>query len=329
MRSSPLTLLLAPALLAGCAQHSGPLALRAPAAHATPANAAVRVPLPLSLDGVHFDQMTRTQAVEALGKLGFTPMRVEPRYDCDIFRAPASLAGASRLTACWVRMHDGARWAEAWLTFPVVRHGRVRTLHFGEMLHVLAKKFGDRGSFWLHQPGALRATWRPYSGRGLVRLTQGFPEPVMRLRIADVRALRALLKSAARQTAARQRAADPLVAHPAPAPTTRASAARRAAPLAITPPRPAAGFPRPAAFYPHVAQRLGEEGTVRVRVCVGPRGHVRSESVSRSSDSRVLDRAALRFARATSGHWLPAKRGEEAIADCTTLPVRFSLIGGF
>lgn len=324
-------------LLAGCAQHSGPLSLRAPAEHATPAKAAVRVPLTLSIDGVHFDQAPRPQAVDALEKQGFEPLRVDPHYDCDTFRAPASLPGASRLTACWVRMHDIARWAEAWLTFPPVLHVRtrhhgellhVRTLRFGALLHVLAQKFGDRGSFWLHSPGPLRATWRPYRGRGLVRLTQGFPEPVMRLRIADVHALRALLKSAARQTAARQRADNPLVSHPTPA-KPAALAPRPAAPVAINPPRPGAGFPRAVNFYPSAARRLGEEGTVRVRVCIGPRGRVRSESVARSSDARVLDQAALRYARATSGHWHPAMRGGQPIVDCTTRPVRFSLMGGF
>ncbi len=328
MRSSPLTVLLAPALLAGCAQHSGPLSLRAPAAHATPAKAAVRVPLPLSLDGVHFDQMTRTQAVDALGKQGFEPLRVDPHYDCDVFRAPASLAGASRLTACWVRMHDGARWAEAWLTFPVTLHGRVRTLHFGELLRVLAQKLGSRGSFWLHTPGRLRATWRPYGGRGLVRLTQGFPEPVMRLKVADVRAQGALLKSAARQTAARQRAADPLVSHPSPA-NPAALLPRPAAPVVVTPPQPGAGFPRAVNFYPTAARRLGEQGTVNVRVCVSARGRVRSASIARSSGSHALDQAAVRYASATSGHWQPATRGGQAVGGCTTLPAQFRLLGGF
>ncbi len=314
-------------LLAGCAQHIGPLTPHTPAP--ARAKAAARVPLTLSLDGVRFDQMTRPQAVDALEQQGFEPVRVAPHYDCDIFRAPATLPGASRLSACWVRRNGASLWAEAWLTFPPVLHGRVRTLRFGALLHVLARRFGTRGSFWLHQPGALRATWRPDSGRGLVRLTQGFPRPVMHLKIADARELRALLASVRRQDAARRNADDPLVSHPTPAPTSRAPVpVAPTAPAAVTPPRPGAGFPVPAAFYPQAAQRLGEEGTASLRICVNRLGQVTSASVARSSGSHMLDQAALRFARATSGHWRAAELGGRAAAGCTTLPVRFSVLGG-
>ena len=84
-----------------------------------------------------------------------------------------------------------------------------------------------------------------------------------------------------------------------------------------------------AEFYPSSAQRLGEEGTAIGQVCIGTHGHVRSASIIRSSGSATLDHAALRYARATSGHWRPATRNGQAIADCKTLRVRLSPLGGF
>lgn len=88
------------------------------------------------------------------------------------------------------------------------------------------------------------------------------------------------------------------------------------------------GWPPVSAYYPQAAQRLGVEGTASVRVCVNPSGRVSSASIAQSSGSPLLDRAALRYARATSGHWVPAERGGRAAAGCTTLPVRFSVLGG-
>jgi protein TonB len=102
--------------------------------------------------------------------------------------------------------------------------------------------------------------------------------------------------------------------------------ARRPHPPEYTPPRLAAARPAVASYYPTAAQRLGVEGTAVVRVCVGPHGHVTAASISRSSGSAALDRAAVRYARATSGHWRPATRAGHAVNGCTSLPVRFSML---
>jgi protein TonB len=101
------------------------------------------------------------------------------------------------------------------------------------------------------------------------------------------------------------------------------------APPAYTPPQLATSRPAVAAYYPPAALRIGTEGTAIVRICVGPSGRVTSVSLARSSGSPLLDGAALRYARATSGHWHPASRDGRPISACTRLPVRFSPLGGF
>lgn len=103
------------------------------------------------------------------------------------------------------------------------------------------------------------------------------------------------------------------------------ASARPAAP-AYTPPRPGADWPAASAYYPAAALRLGIEGTALVRVCIGPHGHVLSASISRSSGSPILDRAAVGYAHATSGHWRPATRGGKQVSACARLPVQFSML---
>lgn len=104
---------------------------------------------------------------------------------------------------------------------------------------------------------------------------------------------------------------------------------RKQSVLIYVPPHLSSSSLPAAEFYPSSAQRLGEEGTAIVRVCIGRHGYVRSASIIRSSGSATLDHAALRYARATSGHWRPATRNGQAIADCKTLRVRLSPLGGF
>lgn len=85
-------------------------------------------------------------------------------------------------------------------------------------------------------------------------------------------------------------------------------------------------FPATQAFYPQASQRLGEEGTAIVEICVGPNGRLsRNPRIVRSSGSPRLDRAALRYARATSGHWTPEKRNGVPINFCGQLPIKFQL----
>lgn len=85
-------------------------------------------------------------------------------------------------------------------------------------------------------------------------------------------------------------------------------------------------FPSTQEFYPQASQRLGEEGTAVVKICVGPNGRLSSEpKIVRSSHSPRLDRAAIRYAKATSGHWTPEKRDGKPINFCGELPIKFQL----
>ncbi len=85
-------------------------------------------------------------------------------------------------------------------------------------------------------------------------------------------------------------------------------------------------FPATQDFYPSASQRLGEEGTAVVDICVGPNGRLsREPNIVKSSGSPRLDRAALRYARATSGHWTPEKRNGVPINFCGQLPIKFQL----
>lgn len=98
------------------------------------------------------------------------------------------------------------------------------------------------------------------------------------------------------------------------------------APAHYTPLSPGHDFPASQGYYPQSSQRLGEQGTAIVQVCIGPNGRLsRAPHIVRSSGSPRLDRAALRYARATSGHWVPRKRNGRPINSCGNLPVKFQL----
>ena len=79
----------------------------------------------------------------------------------------------------------------------------------------------------------------------------------------------------------------------------------------------------PAPRYPLASRRLGEEGTVVLRVRVSADGAVSQLDVGSSSGSARLDRAAL----ATVANWRfePARRGHVAIAAAVEVPIIFRL----
>ena len=87
------------------------------------------------------------------------------------------------------------------------------------------------------------------------------------------------------------------------------------------------GFPNSADFYPPASQRLSEEGTAQVHVCVGPDGHLvePAPTLAKSSGHTRLDDAALRLAKAASGKYKAATEDGKAISACTTYGVRFQL----
>lgn len=140
-------------------------------------------------------------------------------------------------------------------------------------------------------------------------------------------------------------AAQPLpVAPPAPAPAPVAVAAAPAVPAVIARPEPVAvpvaappappeplvearfdadylANPRPP--YPMASRRLGEAGTVHLRVQVGPEGQALRVELKASSGFPRLDQSALD----TVARWrfVPARRGATPVASWVVVPIVFSL----
>jgi protein TonB len=108
-------------------------------------------------------------------------------------------------------------------------------------------------------------------------------------------------------------------------------AAAPPAPTRVTPLRAIAnGFPPTDDYYPDASRRLGEQGTALVKLCIGAGGRVVGDpSIQRSSGSSRLDQAAIRYARATSGHFEPETRNGQAVTVCTALPIKFQLTDSF
>jgi protein TonB len=89
-------------------------------------------------------------------------------------------------------------------------------------------------------------------------------------------------------------------------------------------------FPSTDQYYPDASRRLGEQGTALVKLCIGAGGRVVGDpSVERSSGSSRLDEAAVRYAKATSGHFNPATRDGVAFTQCVSLPIKFQLTDSF
>jgi TonB family protein len=89
---------------------------------------------------------------------------------------------------------------------------------------------------------------------------------------------------------------------------------------------PGAGFPETAEFYPSPSIRAGEEGISTVQVCVDSRGRLTSvPTTARSSGSARLDDAAIKLARAGSGHYRPTTEDGQPVNSCYPLGVRFQL----
>jgi TonB family protein len=87
-----------------------------------------------------------------------------------------------------------------------------------------------------------------------------------------------------------------------------------------------AGFPETADFYPSPSIRLGEEGMSIVQVCVDRRGRLTSEpSTVKGSGSARLDEAALKLARAGSGHYRATTEDGQPVNSCYPFGIRFQL----
>src|SRR5512146_624889 len=103
------------------------------------------------------------------------------------------------------------------------------------------------------------------------------------------------------------------------------------APAHVTPLRAIArDFPSTDEYYPDASRRLGEQGTALVKLCIGAGGRlVGQPSIEKSSGSSRLDQAALRYAKATSGHFQPETRNGQPVTVCTALPIKFQLTDSF
>ena len=77
--------------------------------------------------------------------------------------------------------------------------------------------------------------------------------------------------------------------------------------------------------YPAQSIRLGEEGLVRISACVQPDGRLSGVELATSSGFQLLDDAAVRHLRKPFIRMKPAKRAGQAVASCTTIPIRFDI----
>jgi len=89
---------------------------------------------------------------------------------------------------------------------------------------------------------------------------------------------------------------------------------------------PGAGFPETAEFYPSHSIRLAEEGISTVQVCVDRRGRLTTEPTTvKGSGIERLDEAALKLARAGSGHYRATAEDGQPVNSCYAFGVRFQL----
>lgn len=89
---------------------------------------------------------------------------------------------------------------------------------------------------------------------------------------------------------------------------------------------PGVGFPNPDDFYPQASIRQRERGLALVNVCVDGSGRLIAQPrIDQSSGSGRLDEAALKLARAGSGHYQPTTEDGRAVSACYPLRVRFQL----
>jgi protein TonB len=79
----------------------------------------------------------------------------------------------------------------------------------------------------------------------------------------------------------------------------------------------------PPPAYPRLAKRRGEQGTVVLSVHVSAQGQAQTIQLKRSSGSPRLDSAAETAVR--NWRFVPAKRGDTAIAEWVIVPIQFTL----
>ena len=86
------------------------------------------------------------------------------------------------------------------------------------------------------------------------------------------------------------------------------------------------GFPHPDEYYPDVAIRQEEQGAATLRVCVDAAGRLTSDPETlQTSGSDRLDTAAIRLAKAGSGHYRPSTDDGRPVNSCYPIKIRFQL----
>ncbi len=104
-----------------------------------------------------------------------------------------------------------------------------------------------------------------------------------------------------------------------PTPTDAAAKPAPSAPPAFG----AAYLHNPVPEYPPLARRMGEEGTVELRVMVSASGHVDTIRVERSSGYATLDKAAKKAVQQWT--FTPGQAAGKSVPGWVIVPIRFSL----
>ena len=89
---------------------------------------------------------------------------------------------------------------------------------------------------------------------------------------------------------------------------------------------PGTGFPSTNDFYPSTSIYREEEGAATVEACVDGKGRLTSDpKIIESTRSPRLDEAALKIAKAGSGHYRATTEDGQPVDSCYAFRIRFSL----
>jgi TonB family protein len=89
---------------------------------------------------------------------------------------------------------------------------------------------------------------------------------------------------------------------------------------------PGRNFPTTEDYYPTASRRLSETGAANVQVCVDSKGYLTgAPTLSKSSGSQRIDDAALKLAKAGSGHYRPTTENGAPVNSCYGYRIRFEL----
>ncbi|MBK6554288.1 MAG: energy transducer TonB [Rhodocyclaceae bacterium] len=154
------------------------------------------------------------------------------------------------------------------------------------------------------------------------------PKPAARPRLLELRAPLPLVPPPPAIAVATENPAAITVAvatsAPPPAPVPAPASAAPPAPVALVAARFDADYlSNPKPVYPVGSRRLGEEGTVVLRVKVSPGGAPMLVEIKHSCGFARLDEAA----RIAVAQWrfVPARRGDETVESWVSVPIVFSL----